>query len=575
MNRLSAVAVMALVCGLVAPASADLLELKWATEGYYRTRSVLLTNLAAEDRYRIAAHPETNEDIIAPEIRRTSYMTQRLRITPTVSFEKLAALHFQIDALDDILWGDNNGIASAPLFSLNASNQNFLGGPSQGSVRIPRAWLEFQVPVGIMRVGRMPSHWGLGILSNGGGSANIDKTTPIGEAPRKHIDTFFDDDFGDNHFGVTVDRVLFITKPLTVAKTLMKKKDKASNLVVGYAYDKLSEAPLLPAEPTERTFRPFGQQGFISRGRNDDANEHVVFAVYNDPDWNKVRYTDEIRLGLYGVLRQSAEGSTNPSDPDLADPTANCSGGGGSTAFVACRDTGSNVWIADVWWKFRYGPWYTEGEFVWIGGDTFGGVPFPSKNRKKKLNITGGVARFGYLTELYDGVLEIGHAGGDKDLGDGTLTQRALHPDYNVGLIMFEEVLREQTARAFMTFISDENPQGAQGLMSNGGVVNANYLNPKVRYRPGLGGMTLVGGLLLAWVDTLPVNGVTGLFTPFEGEAGRFLGTEVDLALKMQFAGRMHFSLETGYLRYGSALKARLPNADSSFTLQSRVAFVW
>ena len=37
----------------------------------------------------------------------------------------------------------------------------------------------------------------------------------------------------------------------------------------------------------------------------------------------------------------------------------------------------------------------------------------------------------------------------------------------------------------------------------------------------------------------------------------------------------MHFTLESGYLRYGEALKSALPNADGSFTLQSRIAFLW
>ena len=37
----------------------------------------------------------------------------------------------------------------------------------------------------------------------------------------------------------------------------------------------------------------------------------------------------------------------------------------------------------------------------------------------------------------------------------------------------------------------------------------------------------------------------------------------------------MQFSLESGYLFYGDALKARLTNADHSFTLQTRLAFVW
>ena len=49
-------AIAALAAGLftlglgVGEARADLFELKWATEGYFRTRTVLLTNLAAQPR---------------------------------------------------------------------------------------------------------------------------------------------------------------------------------------------------------------------------------------------------------------------------------------------------------------------------------------------------------------------------------------------------------------------------------------------------------------------------------------------------------------------------------------------
>lgn len=616
-------AAFATVC-FVAEASvahADGYALKWATEGYYRARSVFLTNLAPEPRYRIASEPTTNEDIYAPEIRRTSYMMQRLRVSATLTVNKadlkpsgpvvpsgptpggglappapslssakaakalpLAILHVQLDALDDVLWGDNNGLAIAPLFATDASNQHYLGQVLTEDFRVPRAWVQFQVPVGLMRVGRMSSHWGMGLLANGGGSFNHDPMSPVGYPKRKHLDTFFDDDFGDNHFGTTTDRVLFITRPVTIAKTIMKKKDVKSNLIVGYAYDKLSEAPFLTAEGTDRTFRPFGQQGFISRGRNDDVNQHVVLAVYNNQDINKYRYTDQVTVGVYGVMRRSREGSTNPSDPVLGDPNRDCQGTlvPSPDTFVPCIDTGSSVYIVDLWWKYRMGPWYSEGEIYYIGGETFGGVPFPSSNVLNTAGITGGATRWGYLTDLYDVVLELGHSKGDKDLGDEKLTQRALHPDYNVGLILFEEILREQTSRAFLTFISEENPQGALGLMSFGGVVNANYIYPKLRYRPPmLPGTELVGALLMAWVDTRPTGGVTALFTPAadDSDAGSYLGTEVDLALKASFSGNMTFSLETGYFRYGSAFTGGsnpiLPNANGSFTLQTRLAFVW
>lgn len=595
MKRLSLVAFFAaLATGLLAfdkPAQADLMELKWTTEGYFRTRTVLLNNLAPQpDDFYNLIYPVNSEPIKIPEIRHTSYITSRLRIMPTLKFEKVASLHFQIDALDDVLWGDNNGIASAPLFATESSSQNFLGGEVRDSVSISRAWVQFQVPVGIMRIGRQPSHWGMGILANGGGTGNLDSLTPPppGKPERKSSDFFFDDDFGDNHFGSTADRILFVTKPLTIARTIQKAKNVESNFVVGYAFDKLSEAPFLPAEPFERRFRPFGQQGFISRGKNDDVDEHVVLAVYSDPDWDQVRYTDQLKVGMYGVIRHQTEGSTFPSEDVFGDPNANCSGNSGPGERVDCEDTGSLVYIIDLWYKIMYGPWYSEAELLYIGGETFGGVPFPSKNKLKKASITAGVARFGYLTDLYDAILEVGHASGDEHLEDGTFKQRAMHPDYNVGLILFEEVLREQTARAFLTFFSDENPEGAQGFMSRGGVINANYIHPKARWRPGFGGFEFIGALLMAWTDVRPTTGANGLIFPYFDEditgndegatafmGDSYLGTEVDLALRTEFAGKMMFSLETGLLVYGDALRARLTEAKHSFTLQSRIAFMW
>ncbi len=579
MRHLQAAASVAVLGSLLvaAPARAGIMELKWSTEGYFRTRTVFLTNLAPEDR-RSVDYPLSSDKVVLPEIRRTSYIVSRLRLMPTLSYGKLASLHMQIDALDDVLWGDNNGISAAPLFATETSSQPFLGGPVGDSVTISRAWLEFQVPVGVMRVGRMPSHWGMGLLANGGGTARIDTMNPAppGEPPRRASDYFFDDDFGDNHFGTTADRILFITKPLTIVRTAMKKKDTESNLIVGYAYDKLSEAPWLTAEGFERRYRPFGQQGFISRGKNDDVNEHVFLAVYNVPDWDVVRYTDEYKVGMYGVLRTEEEGSTFPSEDVFTDPNANCSGSSDPADYVECVDTGSMVWILDFWYKLRYGPWYSEAEALKIGGETFGGIPYPAKNKLRHANITSGVWRGGYLTDKLDGVLELGHASGDNFLEYGDFKQRAIHPDYNVGLILFEEILRERTARAFLQFASEENPDGAQGFASKGGVINSNYIYPKGRWRPGIGGLEVVGALLFAWVDTLPDSGVNGLIFPYSDEGrSKYLGTEADLAIKMAFAGKMYFSLESGLLIFGDALKARLPNADTSFTLQSRLAFMW
>lgn len=575
----AAAATAALALTTAGTAHAQLVELKWATEGYFRTRTVTLTNLAPQPR-RTSVYPPNGETIVIPDIRRTSYIVSRFRMMPSLSYGKVARLNLQIDALDDVLWGDNNGLSTAPLFATDGSNQGFLGGPVGDSVTIRRAWVQFSVPVGVMRVGRMPSHWGMGLLANGGGTGWLDPETPKGEPQRKMLDNFFDDDFGDNHFGSTADRILFITKPITIYRTVKKLGKVDHPLVVGYAFDKLSESPLLPFENFERKFRPFGQQGFISRGRNDDVNEHVALVVWNDPDWDKKSFLDELRVGLYGVLRTAREGSTQPSA--ITDPTAICGTFDGVP--YTCEDTGSKVWIADLWWRVRYGNMFTEGEVYQIGGQTFGGVPFPSRNQKKEASIRAGAARFAWLTQKWDAMLEIGHASGDDVLEDEHFKQRAMHPDFNVGLILFEETLRELTARTYgIPFFSNENPQGALGLMSNGGVINANYVFPKFRFRPTpVAGLEVLGGILAAWVDTTQTDG-TALFPACsiggactsDGKDSTYLGTEIDLAVRASFAGNMRFALETGYLRFGGALKHQLTEASGSFTLQTSLAFVW
>ena len=582
----------ALSLGLPA-ARADLQELKWGVEGFYRARQVYLTNLAREDRH-VLIYPPTGQEIVIPEIRRTSYLTHRVQVMPQVRYGDLAKLTIQVDALRDVLWGDNNGISSAPLFATDTSNQDFLGGEEESSIEVKRAWLEFNAKVGVMRVGRMPSHWGLGLLANGGGSGwmDPDPTRPPEIPQRRALDNFFDDDFGDNHFGSTADRILFLTRPITIFKTIRKKKDTSSKLVVGYGYSVISEAPLLAYEPFERQFRPFGQQGFISRGRRDDVDEHILLAVWNDPWWQPggrlSRDTDELRIGFYGVMRRSREGSTNPSQ---VVPGDTCGVFEGET--VPCRDTGSKVWIADLWYRFRYGPFFSEAEALKIGGTTFGGVPYPIRNEKKKANITGAVARLGFISrdpatdplrqlvgiepyerDLWEVELELGHSSGDDELEDEEYKQRALHPDFNVGLILFEEVLRELSARTYgPPFFSDENPEGAKGLMSNGGVINANYVLPKVRYHLPWGESRLVVGLLMAWVDTLADTG-TAMFYADDTDSSS-LGTELDVALKTRFNGHMDLSIEGGWLWYGDALQSALPNADHSFSIQSRLAFIW
>jgi hypothetical protein len=242
----------------------------------------------------------------------------------------------------------------------------------------------------------------------------------------------------------------------------------------------------------------------------------------------------------------------------------------------------------------RYGPFYSEAEGFRVSGETYGGLPFPVANRARELDAAAGVARIGFVsrdprfdpirqlvgTESYERDLwalevEGGRVGGDRDVDDDRVRQRGLHPDFNVGLVLFEEILRELSARTYgPPLASQERPHGAVEMFTHGGVVNANYLLPRLRYHLPFGDSTLVAGLLMAWVDELAESGASGMF--FAGQTdSRYLGTELDGALKATIHEHVELSIESGYLWYGDALRSALPNATSSFTLQSRLAFVW
>ena len=82
--------------------------------------------------------------------------------------------------------------------------------------------------------------------------------------------------------------------------------------------------------------------------------------------------------------------------------------------------------------------------------------------------------------------LELGLASGDGDLQNGKMTQFTMHPDYQVGMILFQDVLGRMSARS-TDRVSDptlmnEPTKGYKLAATNGAIANAVYLNPKIRW---------------------------------------------------------------------------------------------
>jgi uncharacterized protein (TIGR04551 family) len=134
----------------------------------------------------------------APASRATiATANMRLRLEPTMNISELVRVRAQIDVLDNYVLGSSTSKLFDDAFSPNpvpfygSTRQLYPNDPTadRDPILPKRVWGEVQTPVGLLSFGRMPSGWGLGVLTNPGGGV--------------------DDDYGD-----TVDRIQFALPPL-------------------------------------------------------------------------------------------------------------------------------------------------------------------------------------------------------------------------------------------------------------------------------------------------------------------------------------------------------------------------
>lgn len=533
--------IASLLLGLASPALAQqAVPDNWAfkLDGYYRVRAH-----AFGDLY------QGQEDA-------GTYMTHRVRLQPELNFEDRAKFIVMMDALDGALWGDNASLADTSLFAGDPSLTG-IDGQEVPPVRVKRAWMEFKIPVGLFRVGRQGSHWGMGLLANDGNG--------------------FDDSFGENKLGATYDRVIFATRPISVAQTILGKRDQNIPLILAVGVDRLVEDPLIQyygysCEPGNETNDP--QCGDTDNHGYTEPRD----AERRNEDW-WVDPEDDVWEMVY-VLRYAGEGIKLPGK-QLGDVTAGM--------YVVNRkqaETASDVLILDAYLKAEVAGAFVEGEILNIRGDTraialqAGGDDLEDP-LYKEADIWGYVVRGGYQRELWTVGVEHGYASGDDNVTDPRFTGRPLAPDHNVGLLLYEEILARVTAETW--------GDGAKGLWSQGGVYNSRYVFPTVRVRP-LKNWEIIGGFLAAWPDK--PDGVR--IRCAEGDAvecieynatSDILGWEADLAIKHKWHDHMNFTLEAGYAHATDRLPLKSAglgyhvNEETGaeegnyWTVQSRIAY--
>lgn len=491
----AAIGIAVLLCAAPTHAAFEDEPLDFELRGYWKVRALHIGNLfmGQGDTGDIGRGLFDEAEGRLRGLNSTAYLLHQMRLSPSIAYRKIAVLKLDVDVLDGVVWGDNAAVSSLALFAGHPSATGVDGDPLD-TIAVRRAWLEVSLPVGSLRVGRMPSHWGMGLLANKGDG--------------------LDADFGDFKAGSTVDRILFATKPVQIVQTLMgvtrPEKGIGGKIILALAFDKMVDlARKQDEELGELACVDCPPQILLSRP-NDDVDEYVGVLVYKDEKADIFGDTDLIQAGAYVVHRVQ-------------------------------KDTQSKIWIIDGHLKLRLGQYGLESELLFITGST---NAIDSPEAPLNINIKGGVARVGYYDFLdqLDFELELGWAPGDSSPTSKNFTGFPFHPDYNVGLLLFDYILAMRTAKAWT--------KSQTGLWSKGGVWNSQYIQPKVRWRPPwVEGLTVVGAFLAARaeVDNVAVWLVN---TPPD----LALGYELDLAVRYDFYGHVHFKLETGVLIPGPAL---------------------
>jgi hypothetical protein len=151
--------------------------------GFYKHRYRTLTDFDLEASH--AADPADSHGVLGQG---RQQLRIRARINPFENFSIIA----EADLLSGRLYGDMS--TSGSDFLMDPDEALDFGDP-RDLVQLRQAYLHWMTPAGLLRVGQQTSHFGLGILANGGNDEAHDV-------------------FDDPRLGDVVERAVFITKPL-------------------------------------------------------------------------------------------------------------------------------------------------------------------------------------------------------------------------------------------------------------------------------------------------------------------------------------------------------------------------
>ena len=443
-------------------------------DGYFRTRMDVFNNFdlnTGRDPAGYSFFPVDPRDSDSDTIAGTN---MRFRIDPTFNVSEEIRLRSQIDVFDNLVFGATprggitGGLAGTgnqryPYGFLSESQEStkFGWNSISDSIQVKRAWAEVRTPIGELRFGRMPTHFGLGMNVNDGNCIDCDH-------------------------GDTVDRIMFATR--------------IADHVIAPAIDFITEG-VTSADP----FVAYPNAQPFDRTQSDDGRDYVLQILRRDDDEQirKMRQAGReffLNYGLYFTYREQGwdapqfttggAGNGNAGGGAVLNPNAGLT----SDAFVH-----REAWaiIPDLWVRMLYKKYRLELEFVTVQGEignrALAGGGDVTQTQSLELQQYGAVIQ-NELSLADDKLklgLEVGFASGDDAPGfgnfpgrgdqrggggvtrrrgrggppfncaqaacsDDTINNFRFDRDYHVDLILFREIL--------------------------GGVTDSTYVKPTVNY---------------------------------------------------------------------------------------------
>lgn len=508
--------------------------------------------------YRVESIYINPLDLNGAEFRETTWTEQRLRLDLGLRWPGIGGIYVQADILNGALFGDNGSYGGVPApnsgLAIATKNPNVsaweiglkeggdpLSTDSYGPVlrdlepiQITHAWGEINLPVGIIRVGRMPMTEGANIAGHDGRRLNRWGVSRLPDvADRVLFATKIDAivDVIRHGAAATFDPnpkngiLLAVTYDWNVQDSVSSMADDAFQVNVMLSWRR-EHAGWLGAE-----WRDFMLQGiFVHKG-----SETFDTAVYAFP----IKFTSHIGPVYVNLQFSLITGHTR----EISDGLSLLSG---KTPQVQdLFQIGAHALV-----EYRVGP------------VTFG--------------------------------LEFDYASGDDDpRGSTALTQFSFARDFNVGLLFFEHLLSFQTARAAAVGIEnleklDSTSFPLTEVASQTRYQNAIGLFPQVKFDILEGPkhwLHIRAGVLAAWtaagaVDPVATTlGEDGLDISDDavnfhgGDPGSYWGTEVDLQIEWAIAGFFTWTVEGAVFVPGDAVEDEHGDAEPSFMVENRFVF--